>query len=55
MLAKSTKEYPKEKGAYSLRVQICWLALRIDEISINPCLINSVKLSLVYEKVGFAQ
>lgn len=54
MLAKSTKEGPK-KDAYSLRVQIRWLALGIDEISINPCLINAVKLSLVYEKVGFAQ
>lgn len=54
MLAKSTKECPK-KDAYSLRMQIRWLSLSIDEISINPCLINSVKLSLVYEKVGFAQ
>lgn len=36
-------------------MQVCWLTLSIDEISIDPCLINSVELSLVYEEISLAQ
>ena len=54
MLARSTKECRK-RNPYSLRVQVCRLTFSVDEVSINPCLINSVELSLVYEEVGLAQ
>lgn len=36
-------------------MQVRWLTLSIDEITINPCLVNSVELSLVYEEIGLAQ
>lgn len=36
-------------------MQVRRLTLSIDEISINPCLVNSVELSLVYEEIGLAQ
>jgi hypothetical protein len=36
-------------------MQVCRLTFSVDEVSINPCLINSVELSLVYEEIGLAQ